>query len=413
MKTTERLNALAVKAATTPGYYIDGAGLYLQVAPAGSKSWVFKYNSGLTKSGKRRTREMGLGSAGVLSLAQARAKAQQCRLLLADGGDPIEARETLKMHAASAAAKVLTFRDCVSKCIADRRAEWSNPKHAQQWGNTLATYADPYIGALPVSTIDTGLVRQCLDPIWSTKTETASRVRQRIESVLDWAKVHGYRTGDNPAAWRGHLDAVMAKPSKVTKADNHASLEYVTVPTFLSAARTHEGVAALALEFAILTAARTGEVIGAAPAEFDMKGRTWTIPAERMKAKVEHTVPLSPRAIEIVKLLRETRADSPWLFPGAREGQHISNMAMLELVRGMGTKNAAGESITVHGFRSSFRQWAAEQTTYPREIAEHALAHRLPDKVEAAYQRSTMVDKRRALMTDWARFVARKPRTKK
>jgi integrase len=400
MKTTERLNALVVKAASTPGYYLDGNGLHLQVAKSGSKSWVFQF----TLNGRRR--EMGLGSAGVLSLAQARAKAQQCRLMLADGVDPIEARDALRAQAASAAAKVKTFKECAEGCIADRRAEWSNPKHAQQWENTLATYAFPHIGTLPVSAIDMGLVRLCLDPIWTTKTETASRVRQRIESVLDWAKAHNYRTGDNPAAWRGHLESVMAKPSKVATRENHAALEYTALPAFVADVRRHDGVAAVALEFTILTAARTGEVIGAKPEEFDLKAKTWTVPAARMKAKVEHVVPLSPRALALVKRMREQHSESAWLFPGARDGQPLSNMAMLELVRGMATTNAAGEAITVHGFRSTFRQWAAEQTTYPREIAEHALAHRLPDKVEAAYQRSTMVDKRRALMVDWAKFVA-------
>lgn len=400
MKTTERLNALAVRSAAAPGYYLDGNGLHLQVAKNGSKSWVYQF----TLAGRRR--EMGIGSASVLSLAQARAKTQQCRILLADGIDPIEARDTLKTQAANAAAKMLTFKDCAERCITDRCAEWSNPKHAQQWANTLATYAYPHIGALPAAAVDTGLVRQCLDPIWTTKTETASRVRQRIESVLDWAKVHGYRTGDNPAAWRGHLEAVMGKPSKVTKSDNHPALEYAALPGFVLEIRQHTGVAAVALEFAILTAARTGEVIGAAPAEFDLQAKTWTVPADRMKAKVEHTIPLCPRALAIVKQQLGEANDQSWLFLGGREGRHLSNMAMLELVRGMGTKNAAGDAITVHGFRSSFRQWAAEQTTYPREIAEHALAHRLPDKVEAAYQRSTMVDKRRALMIDWANFVS-------
>lgn len=402
MKTTEKLNALAVKSAATPGYYLDGNGLHLQVAKSGSKSWVFQF----TLNGKRR--EMGIGSASALSLAQARGKAQQCRQLLADGVDPIEARDTLRAQAASEAAKVLTFKECAERCIKDRSAEWSNPKHAQQWENTLATYAFPHIGAITVEAVDMAMVRQCLDPIWTTKTETASRVRQRIEKVLDWAKAHGKRSGDNPAAWRGCLESVMAKPGKVTKRENHAALEYAALPGFISSIRKREGIAAVALEFTILTAARTGEVIGAKPDEFDLKAKTWTIPAERMKAKVEHTVPLSPRALDLVKRMRNEHPGSAWLFPGAREGQHLSNMAMLELVRGMGTQNAAGEPITVHGFRSTFRQWAAEQTTHPREVAEHALAHRLPDKVEAAYQRSTMVDKRRALMTEWNLYSNRK-----
>ncbi|MBY0468582.1 MAG: tyrosine-type recombinase/integrase [Burkholderiaceae bacterium] len=401
MKTTERLNALAVKSATTPGYYLDGNGLHLQVARSGSKSWVLQF----TLNGKRR--EMGIGSAGVLSLAQARAKAQQYRLLLADGVDPIEARDTLKLKAASDAAKTRTFKQCAEDFIKDRRAEWTNEKHAQQWENTLATYAYPHIGALPVSAIDMDMVRKCLDPIWTTKTETASRVRQRIEKVLDSAKAKGMRSGDNPAAWRGCLEPVMPKPSKVAKSENHAALEYAALPTFIASIQRKDGVAALALELAILTAGRTGEILGARPEEFDLKAKTWTVPAERMKAGVEHTVPLSPRAVEIVKRMRAEHPESAWVFPGARKGKPLSNMAMMELVRGMGTTNAAGEGITVHGFRSTFRQWAAEQTHFPREVAEHALAHRLPDKVEAAYQRSTMVDKRRALMIDWGAFAGR------
>lgn len=402
MKTTERLNALAVKAATTPGYYLDGNGLHLQVSRAGSKSWVYQF----TLHGRRR--EMGLGPFSVLTLSEARAKTRECRHMVLDGVDPIAARKANRMTAAAASAKVLTFKDCTARYIADKRAEWSNAKHAQQWENTLATYAHPHIGQLPVSAVDTGLVRKCLDPIWTTKTETASRVRQRIESVLDWAKVHGYRTGDNPAAWRGHLEGVMAKPSKVAKTENHAALDYAAAPAFIASIRTHDGVAALALEFTILTAARTGETIGATWAEVDLKAKAWTIPADRMKAGIEHTVPLSDRAASLLKSLKAENDGSPWVFPGAREGKPLSNMAMLELVRGTNTKNAVGEPITVHGFRSTFRQWCAEQTAHPREIAEHALAHRLPDKVEAAYQRSTMLEKRRILMTDWAAFLTKK-----
>lgn len=402
MKTTERLNALAVKAAKSPGYHLDGNGLHLQVSRAGSKSWVYQF----TLHGRRR--EMGLGPLSVLTLSEARARTRECRHMVLDGVDPISARKAKQMTAAAASAKVLTFKDCTDRYIADKRAEWSNAKHAQQWENTLATYANPHIGQLPVSAIDTGLVRKCLDPIWTTKTEAASRVRQRIESVLDWAKVHGYRNGDNPAAWRGHLEGVMAKPSKIAKTENHAALDYAAARSFIASIRTHDGVAAIALEFTILTAARTGETIGARWAEVDLKAKAWTIPADRMKAGIEHTVPLSDRAASLLKGLKAENDGSPWVFPGAREGKPLSNMAMLELVRGTNTRNAAGEPITVHGFRSTFRQWCAEQTSYPRELAEHALAHRLPDKVEAAYQRSTMLEKRRVLMNDWAAFLTKK-----
>lgn len=397
MRAVNRLTATAVRQIKAAGYHPDGAGVYLQVGASGSKSWVFQY----TLRGKRR--EMGLGSAAVLSLGEARTKAHECRRLLLDGIDPIEHRQAQRESLKLAAAKSMTFKEAAERCIEDRRAEWSNAKHAQQWENTLSTYAYPHIGSLAVAAIDTGLVRACLDPIWTTKTETASRLRQRIEAVLDWAKVHGYRSGDNPAAWRGHLEAVMARPTKVAKAENHAALPYAQLPAFIKELRKHEGTAAAALEFTILTAARTSETILATPAEFDLKAKTWTIPAERMKAKVEHTVPLSARAVSVVK--RMLKNAGPYVFPGARDGKPLSNMAMLELVRGMGTRDATGEPVTVHGFRSTFRQWAAEQTTFPREVAEHALAHRLPDKVEAAYQRGTMVEKRRALMDEWAKFA--------
>jgi integrase len=403
MRKIDRLTSITVTRLKEPGYYLDGSGLYLQVGAGGSKSWVFQY----TLSGRRR--EMGIGSLVDMTLSDARREAAKQRALVKAGDDPIAIRT--RIRAEKRATTAVTFKHCAERCIADKRAEWSNPKHALQWESTLATYAFPFIGELSVEQINTGLVRQCLDPIWTTKTETATRVRQRIETVLDWAKVHGYRTGDNPAAWRGHLEGVLANPSKVAKAENHPALEYERLPAFMVELRKHEGVAADALRFTILAATRTGESIGATWTEIDFKAKTWTVPAERMKAKVEHVVPLADSAVALLKRLYDAKTGD-YVFPGAVQDRPLSNMAMLQLVRGMGTKNAAGDAITVHGFRSTFRQWAAEQTTHPREVAEHALAHRLPDKVEAAYQRSTMVDKRRALMADWARFVARKPRAK-
>ncbi|MFZ6769813.1 tyrosine-type recombinase/integrase [Undibacterium sp. Di26W] len=400
MRATKKLNALQIARLTQPGYYPDGGNLILQVTGTGAKSWLFRYNY----LGKRR--EMGLGPLRLVSLADARAKAMQCHLQLLDGEDPIEIRNTESSRRRIALAKAVTFRQCAERCIEDKRPEWKNAKHADQWINTLETYAYPYIGNLDVQTIDTSLVRKCLDPIWTTKTETATRVRQRIETVLDWAKVHGHRNGDNPAAWRGHLDAVLAAPRKIAKAENHAALPYANIRPFMKKLRQRTGMTALALEFTIRTACRTSEVVNARWAEIDLHAGLWTIPAERMKAAIEHTVPLDVQSVGLLKRARTLGQDNDWVFPGAKSGRPLSNMAMLELTRGMAETDATGAPITVHGFRSTFRQWAAECTSHPREVAEHALAHRLPDKVEAAYQRGTMLEKRRRLMVDWSEFIS-------
>lgn len=271
--------------------------------------------------------------------------------------------------------------------------------------NVAALIPYPHIGALDVRMVDTGLVRKCLDPIWTTKTETASRLRQRIETVLEWAKVHGYRTGDNPAAWRGHLQAVMPAPQKITEVENLAALPYARMHQFMIDLCKRPGMAAMAPEFTIRTACRTGEATGATWPELDLKAGLWTIPAERMKAGVEHTVPHDAATLAVLERAKPYSGGKGWVFPGAREGRPLSDMAMLEVVRGMGAKDASGEAVSVHGFRSTFRQWAAECSTHPREVAEHALAHCPPDKVEPAYQRGTMLEKRRALMTDLGKFI--------
>jgi len=399
MRTTKKLRAPEIVRLTHPGYYSDGGNLFLQVTGTGAKSWLFRYQL----AGKKR--EMGLGPFTLVSLADARARALECHLQLLSGDDPIEVRKSLIGERRAVLAKAVTFRHCAERCIEDKRPEWKNAKHAAQWGSTLEAYAYPHIGKLDVRVIDTGLVRKCLDPIWTTKTETASRLRQRIETVLDWAKVHGYRAGDNPAAWRGHLQAVMPAPQKITKVENLAALPYTRMHQFMIDLRKRPGMAAMALEFTIRTACRTGEATGATWPEFDLKAGLWTIPAERMKAGVEHTVPLDAATLKVLERAKPASGGKGWVFPGAREGRPLSNMAMLQLVRGMGAKDAAGEAVTVHGFRSTFRQWAAECSAHPREVAEHALAHRLPDKVEAAYQRGTMLEKRRALMADWGQFI--------
>lgn len=398
MQRINKLSALAIPRLIIPGYYSDGGNLFLQVTPGGSKSWIFRYAAGAKK------REMGLGPLHTVALAAAREKAARYRAQLLEGLDPQSMRKAMLSERKAAAAPVMTFEQCAIECIKDRRAAWTNAKNAQQWENTLRDYAYPQIRALDVAAVDTAGVRRCIDPIWETKTETATRVRQRIEAVLDWAKVHGHRTGDNPAAWKGHLQGVMAAPRKVTAVEHHTALEIDALPAFMADVRLKEGRAARALEFLILTAARTSEVTCACWAEIDFKAEVWAVPAERMKAKKEHTVPLSPNALAILLQAKKDAQDSKWLFPSKRKDAGLSNAAMSELVKGMGTTDAAGRPITVHGFRSTFRQWAAERTTYPREIAEHALAHQLADKTEAAYQRGSQLARRRPLMVDWAEF---------
>jgi integrase len=299
------------------------------------------------------------------------------------------------------AAKAVNFKECAARYIASHRAGWRNPKHAAQWEATLATYAEPVIGGLSVQAVDTALVLKVLEPIWTVKPETAGRVRGRIESILDWAKVRGYRAGENPARWRGHLDKLLLPHSKVRRVEHHAALPYAELPGFLVSLREQEGIAARALEFAILTAARTGEVLSARDGgEIDLLDKTWTLPATRMKAGKEHRVPLSARALAILKEMQAHRhPDDAFVFPGAKPGRPLSNMAFLMLLRRMGRSN-----VTVHGFRSSFRDWAAERTNFPAEVAEMALAHTVSDKTVAAYNRSDLFDRRRRLMAAWATF---------
>ena len=294
----------------------------------------------------------------------------------------------------------MTFAACAERYIASHKVGWRNPKHAAQWPATLGTYVYPVFGSLPVQAVDVGLVMKAIEPIWVQKPETAGRVRGRIERVLDWATARGYRQGENPARWRGHLENLLPKKSKVRRVEHHAALPYVEIGAFMAELRQQEGVPARALEFAILTAARTGEVIGAKWDEIDLDERLWTVPAERMKAGKEHRVPLSDVALAIVEERRKIQQDDH-IFPGGKAGRPISNMAMLMLLRRMGRGD-----LTAHGFRSSFRDWAAERTTFPAEVAEMALAHTVSDKVEAAYRRGDLFQKRRYLMEAWAKFCA-------
>ncbi|PQA74951.1 MULTISPECIES: tyrosine-type recombinase/integrase [Brucella] len=393
-----RLSAAMVAKALPAGMYNDGGGLYLQVAKGGTKSWIFRFMLA------GRAREMGLGSIHDFSLREARERAREARQLTADGIDPIEARRERQATTRAKAANEISFADAAERYIKAHAAGWKNAKHADQWRNTLKTYAYPVIGSLSVASIDTAHITKIIEPIWAEKTETASRVRGRIELVLDWAKARHYRNGENPARWRGHLDKLLPARSKVSKVRHHPAMTYTDLPSFMPRLREVSGIAARALEFTILTAVRTSEAIGATDAEFDLVEKVWTIPAERMKADKPHRVPLCDRAVEILQSTPR-EAHSPYVFPGAKRGKPLSNMAMLEVLRGMdGT-----EGLTVHGFRSTFRDWAAERSSFPREIAEAALAHTVRDKTEAAYQRGDMLEKRRRLMSAWAGFLVSAP----
>lgn len=392
----KQLSARTVVTIAKPGLVGDGGGLYLHVTASGAKSWIFRWR----RDG--RSRDMGLGTAGDddVTLAEARELAAAARRKVREGIDPIEARKVERMAQRLADAKAMTFRECGKAYVAAHQAGWRNAKHAAQWPATLETYVYPVFGALPVQAIDTGLVTKAIEPIWTVKPETASRVRGRIESILDWATARGYRQGDNPARWRGHLENLLPKKTKVRRVEHHAALPHVELPGFMTALRQQEGIAARALEFAILTAARTGEVISATWAEIDLEGCLWTVPAERMKADREHRVPLSEPALAILRTMAEVR-QGEHVFPGAREGRPLSNMALLMLLRRM----KRGD-LTAHGFRSSFRDWTAERTGFPAEVAEMALAHVVGDKVEAAYRRGDLFNKRRQLAEAWARYCS-------
>jgi integrase len=397
-QTINKLTATTVAQLKRPGRYGDGAGVYLQVSKRAdggvNKSWVFVFQ----RDG--RTREMGLGPITTFGLAEVRERAQQCRRQLYDGIDPIDARQAAKAKAKLDAAKHVTFKICAERYIAAHRAAWKNTKHSKQWDATLETYVYPVIGDLPVQNVDVGLVMQILEPIWSTKAETAGRVRGRIEVILDWARVRGFRMGENPARWRGHLDKLLPARSRVRKVKHHTALPYKDLPNFMKQLRKEVGVAARALEFLILTAARTSEVLDLPPSEID--GNVWIVPEQRMKAGREHRVPLSARAREIVEEMARDH-QGPFVFPGwtKKKDKPLSNMALLNLLERMGYPN-----LTAHGFRSTFKDWVSECTHYSSELSEMALAHTIDDKVEAAYRRGDLFQKRLALMGDWACFCA-------
>ncbi|QLC72352.1 integrase arm-type DNA-binding domain-containing protein [Pseudomonas sp. LPB0260] len=395
-KTTEKLAKEG-----TAGLTGDGEGLYLKVSAGGTgASWVFRYKI------DSKSRYMGLGKYPETSLSEAREKAADARKLSKSGTDPLAVRdserEAKRLQQQAELAKATPFKMIAASYIAAHRSGWKNAKHAQQWENTLATYAEPIIGHLPASEITTAHVLEILQPIWAEKNETANRLRNRIELVLDAAKARGLRDGENPARWRGHLDKLLPKRSKLRSIAHHNALPWPELPAFMADLAQHDELTYKAMRLTILTACRTSEILGATWAEIDQGKRMWTIPAARMKAQKEHRIPLSEAALEVLASLPRIKS-SPYLFPGARQGKHLSNMAML-----MGLRRMGREDLTMHGFRSTFRDWAAEQTNYPREVCEMALAHKVADGTEAAYWRGDALEKRRALMADWAVFCTSK-----
>ena len=398
----EKITALFVRHIKRPGRYCDGGNLYLQVRRSASKtspdsvnkSWAFRY----VRHDKQTW--MGLGPYPDVSLAEARELATEARKQLLKGIDPLTEKRARQQEARVARSDMLSFAECAEKYIDAQAPGWSNPKHIDQWRNTLKNVAGPIFGHLPVDQVDTALVMRCIEPLWTTKTETASRLRGRIESVLDWATVRGYRGGDNPARWRGHLDKLLPRPSLVARVKHHPALPYTEVGAFMQQLREDAGVASRALEFTILTTARTNEVVQAEWLEFDLDVGIWVVPAERMKSKREHRIPLSKSAKAVLES-NEGRSNR-YVFPGQKRGSHLSNNAMLKVL-----KRLNQDSITVHGFRSTFRDWCAESTNYPADVAEMALAHTLRDKTEAAYRRGDLFEKRSRLMADWARYCSK------
>jgi integrase len=432
---TNRLSALTLKKNLPPGLYADGGGLYLQVSQQKTKAWIFRF----TRAGV--PRKMGLGPVSVkpddkrITLADARQKATAARSLLIDGIDPIAARDAKRAQAALADARTVTFKQCAEGYIEANQPGWKNPKHADQWRMTLLG-VDPkgkparndyckLIRDLPVAAIDDGLVMKILQPIWNEKTETANRIRGRIEKVLDRAKALKLRSGENPARWVGHLDQLLPKKSQVAPVENHPALPYNQLPEFMATLRKRDGFGARALEYTILTAARTADTTGGKQTEIDLLEKLWTIPKDRIKGKKgarkrDHVIPLSGQALAILAALPK---GGDYLFPGGSAGEPLSNAAMAAVIDRMNEDRVkaglpkwidphqGGREIVPHGFRSTFKDWCTEETEYPNDMSEMALAHTLPDKVEAAYRRGHMREKRRALMNDWAAFCAARSTT--
>lgn len=409
-KTTKGLSPLAVQRQKAAGLFADGDGLYLRVTDGGTKYWVFRFSL----SGKRR--EMFIGKFPDMALAAARGEAVECRKQVKQGLDPIEARKSDRERAAAQKiikdARAVTFEDCAEGYMEAHRDSWRNAKHKQQWENTLSHYVYPVFGKLPVGDIDHPLVLQVLKPIWKTRTETAKRLRGRIEAVLDWAHASDYRTGENPARWKGKLQTLLAAPSKIAKVIHHPSLPYSDIQAFLEAVKQEYGAGALALRFLILTASRTNEVLGARWSEIDEAKREWLIPADRMKGGRAHRIPLSNEAMAVIGEAKAlSTGKGTVVFPSPRGDVPLSNMALAMLVRRMNAQEVkprwvdgkTREPAVPHGFRSTFRDWCAEVTAFPREVAEACLAHISGDKVESAYLRTDFIEKRRQLMDKWAK----------
>ncbi|MBB4287914.1 tyrosine-type recombinase/integrase [Roseospira goensis] len=402
MRGTRRLTARQVATTTEPGLYADGDGLYLRVSPAGTRGWIYRYQIG----GRRR--DMGLGRTAEVSLARARELAGEARALVRDGRDPIEAREAARAataaEAAARAAPVHTVRAAAEALLAVRRPGWSSPKSAQAWEATLGRYVYPVIGDLDVAAVDTEAVLRVLTPLWAEVPETASRVRGRLEAILDYARVREWRGGDNPARWRGHLDHLLARPHDLAPVRHHRAVPWRAMPAVWQQVRAADGLGARALELVILTACRVGEVRWARWDEIDREARLWVIPAERMKARRAHRVPLTAPALDLLRRRWARRIErgpgAELVFPGQRRGRPISDMTLTTTCRRLGLP------AVPHGFRSSFRDWAAETTAESHEVCEAALAHAPRDRVVAAYQRGDLLDRRRRLMDAWAAYLA-------
>ncbi len=410
-----KLTAIGVRALVKPGRYTDGDGLHLYVKGADRRAWVLRY----MRSGK--SRDMGLGAYPATTLAEARERAADARKHIRAGDDPLAVREAVQGE--KIATLQQTFRRAAGELMADKGKAWRNPKHRAQWESTLETYAYPVFGDWPAQDVDSDAVMRVLRPLWDRAPETGSRLRGRIEAVLDAAKARGWREGENPARWKGHLASRLPSPRKVKATEHHPALPWSDVGRFLAELRQREGVAAQAVELAILTACRSGEVRGMRWGEVDWDAAVWTIPGVRMKARKPHRVPLSAAAVLLLRRMHtgQPGAAAVLVFPGAKAGTALSDMSLTAVLRRMNTvvegqtppwrDATTGEPITVHGFRSTFRVWAGERAPYPREVVEAALAHTLKDKVEAAYQRSDLMERRRPLMEEWATFCTAADRT--
>lgn len=391
-KKAREISAVEVRRLSEGLHAVGGVdGLLMRVKPTGSRQWVLR----VTVGSKRR--DIGLGGFPDVPLQAARERAREAREQIRAGTDPVATRQAARASLVASQAGSLTFQKAAQECHTSRAKEFRNAKHAAQWISTIETYANPVIGALPVDRVELSHLVAILEPLWQTKTETATRLRQRIEAVLAWATVRGYRKGDNPARWKGHLDAVLPKPGKVAKVEHHRALPLASMHQFMTDLRTRPGIAARCLEFVILTAVRSGEARGATWDEIDFEGKVWTVPAERMKVAKPHRVPLSDDAVALLKALPRMQG-SEFVFTASRGGK-LSDMALTQVMRRMEVDGVP------HGFRSTFRDWCSENTNYPHEVAEMALAHTISSAVERAYRRGDLFDKRARLMTDWADFL--------